>query len=292
VIAAHAASFPLLDPDLFNQTIFFLHRMVDSLGQSVLPELPAIMLLLLQRVQQGGLESLAKYMLFVNQVHMKFRGEAYPITNALFLPILQTLHGAMDPQVEANPVGAVAVKTEIERETADLKRFYYDFVYCLLSHGLHAVLVTPEHTPHLERILEACLDGAVNGSALETQKCCLNSLKCVVELWGTQEPFTNLVYTRIFPVMFEVIFAPSFDIETGDSRLILGAVSTLTVAIATKLGPPATQVLAEKILPALGIPPANAQEVATQLCATAELPLRKYLKGLVKELRAARGGKR
>ena len=69
---------------------------------------------------------------------MKFRGEAYPITNALFLPILQTLHSLIDPLGKES--GGVAVKTELQRETAELLRFYYDFVLCILSHGLQDVL--------------------------------------------------------------------------------------------------------------------------------------------------------
>ena len=90
--------------------------------------------------------------------------------------------------------------------------------------------------------------------------------------------------------MFEVIFSNHFDIGTGDSRLILVAVGGLMLSISKKLGAPAAgAVLAEKILPSIGISPQNAVEVAKQLTSLEELPLRKYLKGLVVEMRQAQG---
>lgn len=272
------------EQEIFNQVMFFMHRMVDSLGKLTLPKLLGILLPLLPRVN-NSLDSLGRYMLFVNQVNMKFRKDAIPITQALFLPLVQGIQGMIKTQAEA-PTG-VTVETEMQRESNDLRRIYYDFIHCILGHETQDVLVMPEHAHLLEGILQGLLEGALT-QAPENQKICILCLKCVVELWGTTEPFTTIVYEKIMPATFQIIFAPTFNIEAGESRLIIASLAGLQVAITKSLGAAASNVLAEKVLPAIGIPPQNAREVASSLTSLNDLELRKYMKGLVQQMKAAR----
>jgi len=283
VLVCDLSKFPQ-DYDLFKILIFFLHRMVDSLGKTVLERLPNVLQPLLLQVR--SLDGISRYLDFVNQVIMKNKAEAFGMMHQLFLPLTQTIFRMLELQGETSVTGVVSVETELQREKGELRRRYYDLINCMMLHSLQDVLVTPEHQGQLEQILQALLSGVMNGSNA-SQKLCVGSLKRIVELWGSNEPFTTFIFNNVLPSVFQCMLAPSFDIEAGESRLLLASIASLQVTVARTFGARALSVLANTVLPHCGVPAAHVPEVAQQLCTLDEMALRKYLKELIKSLKGS-----
>lgn len=225
-----------------------------------------------------------KVLLLVNQAAMRYRGASFDTINSMFLGIIhqiQVVMGAVSPNSSLD-----GRQSEEQREAAELQKALIDMVQCFVAHDLADVLVSEQNKGSVEGILQSILEATIVASA-ETQKSCLGTLKLMIERWGGTEVFDPIIKGRILPSAYRCLLAPSFDVSSGESRLVMHAVAGLQLASNAKLGGAVVAQILTEALTRIGVQAAVTTAYAQHVASlTTEPEVRSCLKNFMKQVKS------
>ncbi|KAF9353934.1 pre-tRNA nuclear export protein, partial [Mortierella sp. NVP85] len=262
---------------------FTFGRLINCLGQDSQPYLPPLITGLLQ---ECSIMELAEFLPFMSQVAHKFKATIISILNGLLFPLVQKVFFFLN-QVPNGTDEALAL--------VELRKSYLAFLVGLFSSELENVFVTRANGQHLNLILQSVLHYAQDMSDVPVSRMAFGILLRAVNSWGSQSEnaggygapvgngsrsgsvspdyserleapgFYQFMYEHIVRVTFEVPLKPTFDLQDGQSMLVLGEIAGLQKAIVQKQGDVFLSYLSQVYLPSINCPPDLAQEYVQAL---------------------------
>jgi hypothetical protein len=131
---------------------FFLHRMVDLIGEAVGPYLEEVLPCLADCQTPQGLLALVR---LLGQLAQRFRLRAAPLLQAVLLPLLAAAFGFFQP--------ARAEQFE-PAQLEELQRGLFVFLGTAAPFGLSACLTAPPNLPHLGSVVQMLTEAATGQS--------------------------------------------------------------------------------------------------------------------------------
>ncbi|KAF9425612.1 pre-tRNA nuclear export protein [Entomortierella beljakovae] len=279
---------------------FTFGRLINCLGQEVQPYLPTLITGLLQ---ECSIMEFAEFLPFMGQVAHKFKATIMSILNELFFPLVQKVFYFLN-QV---PNGTDEVVALVE-----LRKCYLAFLMGLFSSELENVFVTEVNGQHLNLILQSVLHYAQDMTDVPVSRMAFGILLKAVNSWGGQGEsagangasaangnpsgngegkleapgFYQFMYEHILRITFEVPMKPNFDLQDGQSVLVLGEIAGLQKAIAVKQGDAFLNYLSQVYLPSIQCPAELAREYVQALGQLDVKQFKKYFQAFIQKSRS------
>ncbi|KAK3826715.1 MAG: armadillo-type protein [Linnemannia gamsii] len=292
---------------------FTFGRLINCLGQDVQPYLPTLITGLLQ---ECSVMELVEFLPFMGQVAHKFKTTIMSILNGLFFPLVQKVFFFLN-QVPNGTDEAMAL--------VELRKSYLTFLMGLFSSELESVLITNMNGQHLGLILQSVLHYAQDLSDIPVSRMAFGILLKAVNSWGSQGEssgaaaaaahangksglsngssgsgnggdgtedkleapgFYQFMYEHILRITFEVPMKANFDLQDGQSVLVLGEIAGLQKAIALKQGDTFLSYLSQVYLPSIHCPPELTQEYIQALQQLDAKQFKKYFQAFIQKSRS------
>ncbi|KAG0225933.1 pre-tRNA nuclear export protein [Mortierella sp. GBA43] len=281
---------------------FTFGRLINCLGQDSQPYLPPLITGLLQ---ECSIMELVDFLPFMGQVAHKFKATIMSILNGLLFPLVQKVFFFLN-QVPNGTDEALAL--------VELRKSYLAFLMGLFASELENVLVTQVNGQHLSLILQSVLHYAQDMSDVPVSRMAFGILLRAVNSWGSQGDnsgvispvngsksgsvspdfserleapgFYQFMYEHILRITFEVPMKPTFDLQDGQSVLVLGEIAGLQKAMAQKQGDVFLSYLSQVYLPSINCPPELAQEYIQALQQLDAKQFKKYFQAFVQKSRS------
>ncbi|KAF9345126.1 pre-tRNA nuclear export protein [Mortierella sp. AD094] len=285
---------------------FTFGRLINCLGQDVQPYLPTLITGLLQ---ECSIMELVEFLPFMGQIAHKFKATIMSILNGLFFPLVQKVFLFLN-QVPSGTDEAMAL--------VELRKSYLAFLMGLFSSELENVLVTEVNGQHLSLILQSVLHYAQDITDVPVSRMAFGILLKAVNTWGSQGEsaggasatngdnatangggmtengatkaeapgFYQFMYEHIVRITFEVPMKPNFDLQDGQSMLVLGEIAGLQKAMALKQGDVFLTYLSQVYLPSINCPGDLAQEYVQALRQLDAKQFKKYFQAFIQKSRS------
>ncbi|KAG0367569.1 pre-tRNA nuclear export protein [Gamsiella multidivaricata] len=287
---------------------FTFGRLINCLGQDVQPYLPTLITGLLQ---ECSVMELVEFLPFMGQVAHKFKATIMSILNGLLFPLVQKVFFFLN-QVPSGTDEAMAL--------VELRKSYLAFLMGLFSSELENVLITAGNGQHLSLILQSVLHYAQDMSDVPVSRMAFGILLKAVNTWGSQSEslagaittnaangnestangstgtesgrkleapgFYQFMYEHILRVTFEVPMKPNFDLQDGQSMLVLGEIAGLQKAMVMKQGDVFLTYLSQVYLPSINCPTELAQEYIQALQQLDAKNFKKYFQAFIQKSRS------
>ncbi|KAI7842372.1 hypothetical protein COHA_004011 [Chlorella ohadii] len=253
--------------------ISFLHRMVECLGATLLPYLPAALEVLLYA--QADATDVVDVLLLLNQLALRFKDALAPVMQEMAPACVARVHSLLPadwdwsgakctPAALSTPTAAAAAgerpagagSTEDLRERAELQRAYYAFLHALVHNGL---------TGTVERLAaEWC--SAEGGEALPGFR------EFVMKQFGGE-------------VLLEALVASSIDIRDAAAISLLTEVAQSLQLVHSRCGEAYLAYLCTALLPRMGWPPEAAQQLMAHITGSEVRVLKDFLKSALQQIK-------
>ncbi|KAI1313816.1 pre-tRNA nuclear export protein [Mortierella claussenii] len=288
---------------------FTFGRLINCLGQDVQPYLPTLITGLLQ---ECSVMELVEFLPFMGQVAHKFKATIMSILNGLLFPLIQKVFLFLN-QVPSGTDEAMAL--------VELRKSYLAFLMGLFSSELEGVLITEANGQHLSLILQSVLHYAQDMTDVPVSRMAFGILLKAVNSWGSQSEsagaangdqssssasagtgvngdsgdfggkmeapgFYQFMYEHILRITFEVPMKPSFDLQDGQSVLVLGEIAGLQKTMAMKQGDAFLTYLSQVYLPSINCPQDLAQEYVQALQQLDAKQFKKYFQAFIQKSRS------
>ena len=153
---------------------------------------------------------------------------------------------------------------------SDLKKGYFNFLLTVFNTNLTNVFIDERNRLHFPNILQSVISCSSEIQDPALPKFCFNILVKMIEEWAVDldvisDPFGffagfyQCIYEQIVPIGFNTIRCTDFNINDGQSIIILNEIATLLKTIYNKQGHRLCDFLANVYLPSLGYPSLVAQ---------------------------------
>jgi len=241
-----------------GKVMFYMHRMIDCIGNEVLQFLPPI---ITQMMTNCGLKDLTEFVRLVNQLMSKFKEQMFPIIDSILLKLIERLFAFSSELVHQPQTNFNEPKTELERELFEVQKTYYLMISTLLSNNLTHVLKSPTNAPHMSQILKTILQGCSEYRDLGVVKQCFIILKKLIEQWAGFDQnafpgFNKFVYEEITPLLIREVMKPQFlKADPAGANNVLHEIVAIQKLIFQKCGPEFLTYLQAVFLPSLGCHP-------------------------------------
>ncbi|CAL8470725.1 g10267 [Coccomyxa elongata] len=168
---------------LRGRVISFLHRLVECLGDRLLPFLPAALAALLPVTADAA--DVSDVHALLSQLAMRYKAALQPLLAKVVPEVVGRVHALLAGDWDWSGADGKGGASEEARELADLQRSYYAFLSALAQNQLLQSL----QGRSLEVALEALLRGAESHIDPATRKTCVQVMRrLVAELGGGQGP--------------------------------------------------------------------------------------------------------
>ena len=193
---------------LRSKLLFFVHRMVDTVGSDLLPYLEQLLPEMLKSYESAM--ELRDILILTSQTVTKFGDKFESVAMRIYPSIVK---GAGRIPYELDPVSLLAVSEE-SREAVEMHRAYTYFIHALIECQLNNVILHPSHKELVEPVMNSVLYSAV-GESLDNRvsgsvmKMSLSTLREMVLKWtsggggsgtnfnGAPAGFGEFVNTRV-----------------------------------------------------------------------------------------------
>ncbi|KAF9200449.1 pre-tRNA nuclear export protein [Haplosporangium sp. Z 27] len=282
---------------------FTFGRLINCLGQDVQPYLPTLITGLLQ---ECSIMELVEFLPFMGQIAHKFKTTIMSILNGLLFPLIQKVFLFLN-QVPSGTDEAMAL--------VELRKSYLAFLMGLFSSELENVLVTEVNGQHLILILQSVLHYAQDMTDVPVSRMAFGILLKAVNSWGSQGEsagangtstvngdengtnkgttengiapgFYQFMYEHIVRVTFEVPMKSNFDLQDGQSMMVLGEIAGLQKALVAKQGDGILTYLSQVYLPSINCPADLAQEYVQALSQLDAKQFKKYFQAFIQKSRS------
>jgi Exportin-T/Exportin 1-like protein len=275
VVATPPAS---LDPVLREKTLFVLHRMVDTLGISVIPYLGAVLSPL--TVSASSVAELRAVVVLASQAVAKFGNNFQIVITALFADLMARIFqhpSSVDPTT-------MRAMSEDDRERVELRKAYVYFVHSLLTADLADVFTAERNIALVPGVVASMVDAVIGKdvdvrAAPTMMKMCMASIAKMVGCWvtptgadivtgfgainGQPRGFAQYLVDEVAPATVrscvESNLFRSGDVSSGSAMSVIGENVALQRACALRIGPRFGQALQTRGFG--GLPPAQQPDV-------------------------------
>eukprot|EP00178_Gracilaria_changii_P014767 TRINITY_DN413_c1_g1_i1.p1 TRINITY_DN413_c1_g1~~TRINITY_DN413_c1_g1_i1.p1 ORF type:complete len:1061 (-),score=158.36 TRINITY_DN413_c1_g1_i1:3988-7170(-) len=168
--------------DLRMKLLFFLHRMIDTVGSNILPYLEQVLPELLNG-SESPLE-LRDVIILASQALTKFGKSFESVAMRIYVPIVQKVHGHSF-SIDSNTLMAIS---EEGREAVEMHRAYTYFLHAIVGTSLIHVLLHEANQVVIKAVMDSLLASAVGEGldvrvAASVMKMSLHMLGQMVEKW-------------------------------------------------------------------------------------------------------------
>lgn len=234
-----------LHVELRTKLLGFLHRMVDTIGASIMAYLEKLLPELLNTSTTPV--ELRDSMILASQVVTKFGASSEPVAVRCYAPIVQKVH---EHSFVLDPTTLQSVSEE-SREAVEMHRAYTYFLHALMRTKLIDMLILQEHLPFLSQVMSSLLSSAIGESldsrvAASVMKMSLHMLGQMVKRWdgpqngGGPPGFHEFAVRQISHASATsgirgTVFRFG-DYDSGQATAVLSEIVTLQRTCATHLG--------------------------------------------------------
>eukprot|EP01133_Synstelium_polycarpum_P014604 gene14604-17268_t len=255
-----------LNDDLKSRTFFYMHRMVDCLGNDLRPMLVEILPTLLNYTT--SYDSMVEYITFVNQLMAKHNKELYPIINDCLRPIVLRVFKVLEQPLSV-PDG---LNTDEERSRLELQKTYYAFIHAMINYSLGSTFTSPANINIFEQILSTVINGCTVAND-GIQKTSFSIIRRCIEEYGQGgskaiEGFAKFIYSQVLPVCFTAPMQAHFNMNDVTSNQILTEIGKSLKIIANKYGDDFINYVANVYLPSINVQQPQVIQQFTRLLAT------------------------
>ncbi|KAG0204147.1 pre-tRNA nuclear export protein [Mortierella sp. GBA30] len=296
---------------------FTFGRLINCLGQDVQPYLPTLITGLLQ---ECSIMELVEFLPFLGQVARKFKATIVSILNGLLFPLVQKVFFFLNqvPNGTDEAMALVELRKSYLAFLAGLFSSELENVLITEANGPHLNLILQSVLHYAQDITDipvsrmafGILLKAVNswGSQGESSASAIasstsnasllaNGAKKASSINGADGSVENIekleapgfyqfLYEHIVRITFEVPMKPTFDLQDGQSVLVIGEIAGLQKAITTKQGEVFLSYLSQVYLPSIHCPPDLAQEYAQALQQLDGKQFKKYFQAFIQKSRS------
>jgi hypothetical protein len=269
-----------LDPMLREKTVFVLHRMVDTMGVSVIPYLGAVLQLLLTGASSPA--EVRGVLVLASQAVSKF-GKAFQIVvTSVFADMVRRVYEC-PPAIDASTMLAMS---EEARECVELRKAYYYLLSTILTADIPGVFLAERNAVLVPGVVSSLVDAVIGRdvdvrAAPTVMKMCMSSLARMVGHWvtpfgvdavtgfgdvnGQPRGFTQYVVEEVAPATVRSCVESNLfrggDFASGGVVAVIGENVALQRTCAVRVGPAFGEALQARGFGALL--PARRQDVAT-----------------------------
>lgn len=168
--------------DVRSKLVFFLHRMVDTIGARMLPYLEQSVSSLLN-TSRSAVE-LRDVIILVSQAVTKFGTHSESLVMHVYAPIVQYAH---QHSYTLDPKSSMAISEE-SRETVEMHRAYTYFMHAIIGTELIKILIHPNHQSLIQVVMTSLLSSATGESldfrvSASVMKMSLHMLRAMIMQW-------------------------------------------------------------------------------------------------------------
>ncbi|KAF8084278.1 hypothetical protein N665_0726s0003 [Sinapis alba] len=282
---------PKVEP-LRSKVTSFIHRMVDTLGSSVIPYLPKA---LEQLLANNEPKEMAGLLVLLNQLICKFGTSVRDILEEVY-PVVAGRVFIVIPR-DGLPSRSEAV-TEDMRELIELQRTLYTFLHVIASHDLSSVFLTPKSIGYLETMMHLLLNTCCTHKDITVRKACVQIFISIIKDWG-DKPYIKEKVPGFQKFMIDTfakncclysVLDKSFDFSDANTVVLFGEIVTAQKLMYESFGYAFLMHLMSETFPSAHCP----QDVAEQYCQKLQgndiRGLKAYYQSLIQNLRLQQNG--
>ncbi|CAN0877961.1 PSD [Linum grandiflorum] len=170
-------AFPKIEP-LRSKVTSFIHRMVDTLGESVFPYLPKA---LEQLLAESETKEMVGLLVLLNQLICKFNTAVHSILEEVFPAIAGRIFSIIPRNGFPSGPGT---NTEEMRELQELQRTLYTFLHVIATHGLSSIFLLTKSRVFLEPMMQLLLYTARDHKDALVRKACVQIFIRLIKDWS------------------------------------------------------------------------------------------------------------
>jgi hypothetical protein len=222
-----------------NKSMVLLPRMIQCVGEKVLPKIPQFLYLLIEHAT-------AEDILFVsqlfNQTCIKFKQDAVPVIDGSLLPFLRKCHSLVPAQEE---VADTDIPPHLRTEQLSIQKLVFVVLQTIVMQGATAVLTSPTNAGSLETVLQTMSDGAIYAADPVVKKSCLRFFRDLIDQWAGPNANGQDFYRRglltfvcqtFVPGMLQSLLSPSFDETDAMLSRTVSDFASVLISVKTKSG--------------------------------------------------------
>ncbi|KAF8111268.1 hypothetical protein N665_0076s0251 [Sinapis alba] len=283
--------FPKVEP-LRSKVTSLIHRMVETLGPSVLPYLPKALEQLLANSEP---KEMVGFLVLLNQLICKFSSSLRGILEEVY-PVVADRIFRVIPK-DGLPLRAGAV-TEDMRELIELQRTLYTFLHVIATHDLSSVFLTPKGIAHLGTVMQLLLSTSCTHKDITVRKACVQIFIRLIEDWCAK-PYTEEKVPGFQDFMFNFfatncclfsVLDLSFDFNDVNTQVLFGEIITAQKVMYEKFGNAFLMHLMSEAFPSAHCPQNLAEQYCQKLQGNDIGGLKLYYQSLIKNLRLQQNG--
>ncbi|CAK0782799.1 hypothetical protein CVIRNUC_005994 [Coccomyxa viridis] len=288
-----AISIPQVLPEnrvLRGRLISFLHRLVECLGERLLPYLPPALSALLPLTADAS--TVSDVCALLSQLALKYKAALVPLLAEVVPEMVARVHALLPASYDWSGADGKPGASEDRRERAEVQRSYYAFLNALAQSRLLQCLQGSAGT--LDAVLEALLRGASTHIEPQTRKTCVQVLRqLVLEMRDASGAVPQQLKSFVMEqcagtVCLAALRNSRLDVRDAAVSTLLTDLTQLLLTCAAASGGELPNYLKMHVLPRLSIPP-GLQEGIVKDVAEGEASA-KQLKGHLKSLLQAVNG--
>lgn len=283
--------FPKVEP-LRSKVISLIHRMVETLGPSVLPYLPRA---LEQLLADSEPKEMVGFLVLLNQLICKFSTSLRGILEEVYPVVAERIFEVIPIDGLLPPSGTV---TEEMRELIELQRTLYTFLHVMVTHDLSSVFLTPKCMTYLEKMMPLLLNTSCTHKDITVRKACVQIFIRLIEDW-CPKPYTEekVAGFQDFVINFFAtnccllsVLDKSFDFNDANTQGLFSEIIKAQKVMYEKYGNAFLMHLVSESFPSAHCPQDLAEQYCQKLQGNDMGGLKLYYQSLIKNLRLQQNG--
>ncbi|PRP73955.1 exportin-T [Planoprotostelium fungivorum] len=260
---------PSLLPDheeMRLKVLFYMHRMIECLGEGVLQY---VLLLIERSLPNCTQKAFYEFVRLLNQLSSRFKETMVPVVDALLPQLTQQFFSYMEqvPKIVTNPpTEGERTVSEFERDIFEVRKQYYSFVGILLNNGMCGVFRSAANVGYLNSVLQCVLQGCREYRDIQSCKSCIIIMRKFAENWiGNVPGFNQFLYEEYVPLIIGEPLGPNFDLNDAGVSLVITEMATSQKTLLTRCGAEFANYLNSIYLPSIGCTPDVSREYVMRL---------------------------
>ncbi|KAL0701575.1 hypothetical protein Bca4012_057697 [Brassica carinata] len=283
--------FPKVEP-LRSKVISLIHRMVETLGPSVLPYLPRALEQLLADSEQP--KEMVGFLVLLNQLICKFSTSLRGILEEVYPVVAERIFKVISIDGLRPPSGTV---TEEMRELIELQRTLFTFLHVMVTHDLSSVFLTPKCMTHLHKMMPLLLNTSCTHKDITVRKACVQIFIRLIEDW-CPKPYTEEKVAGFQDVIkffatnccLLSVLDKSFDFNDANTQGLFAEIIKAQKVMYEKFGNAFLIHLMSESFPSAHCPQDLAEQYCQKLQGNDIGGLKLYYQSLIKNLRLQQNG--
>eukprot|EP01094_Clydonella_sp_ATCC50884_P029170 TRINITY_DN9045_c0_g1_i1.p1 TRINITY_DN9045_c0_g1~~TRINITY_DN9045_c0_g1_i1.p1 ORF type:complete len:941 (-),score=223.08 TRINITY_DN9045_c0_g1_i1:60-2882(-) len=213
-LCADALKMLPVDQNVRAQSVFLLHRMIQSLGADILETITPFVEHLLTYLEDGDGKCLLEFFQLITQIMASFEEKAAPLIDSVFSPLVA--------KVAPYFMRDITMRSEEGLECDRIQRQFFIFLKYLFSGNLVSVMTSERNVGSVKDVISAVMEpcSRLDGTTMGTKSICFKLLRKMCQHWNNEE-FCQIVVDRGFELIFAVPMHPDFVLSDAESQNLL-----------------------------------------------------------------------